>query len=318
MHHPLPAYEIKLPNPFFEGENRVYLIGSEPLTLIDTGVATKETYDSLVDAMRKLKLDIQDVGRVILTHKHIDHIGNAWRIQQETGAEVLIHEADAHAIENVDPEGGRFDELVRERMKQWHLSTDQFQPRSTNSSSWEIEDCRATIIKDGQKIELDQQATQSSIQVINTPGHTLGSICLLYGSHLFSGDHVLEHISPNIGIGDMKHRGLLAKFYESLNRVEQLDRSDLTVMPGHGASFQGLSKRCQYLIKHHDKRLDKIRAVLEKSEVATVYEIAQGIFRRLKDYHILLGCAEVASHLDYLEMHNQVSQTDGHFRLLDD
>ena len=63
---------------------------------------------------------------MILTHKHIDHIGNAWRIQQASNAELLIHESEMQAIADVDPEGVRFQELVTELHKTYPESFVQF------------------------------------------------------------------------------------------------------------------------------------------------------------------------------------------------
>ena len=98
----LPVHSLRVSNPFFEGANTVYLIESDPLTLIDTGVATEIAYERLLSQLKETGLRVEDIRRVILTHKHIDHIGNAWRIQQLNQAEILIHESEMRSIENVD------------------------------------------------------------------------------------------------------------------------------------------------------------------------------------------------------------------------
>ena len=73
---------LEIPNPFFEGRNQVYLLTSDPVTVIDTGVATGKAFDAVVAGFQEHGFSLEDVKRVLLTHKHIDHIGNAWRIQQ--------------------------------------------------------------------------------------------------------------------------------------------------------------------------------------------------------------------------------------------
>ncbi len=115
---------LRIPNPFSEGRNRVYVIPSDPVTLIDTGTATDRAFDALVSQLDEHGLSIRDIGRVILTHKHIDHIGNAWRIQQESDAEILIHESEMKSIADVDPDSIRFKDLVADRLTQWNVRDD--------------------------------------------------------------------------------------------------------------------------------------------------------------------------------------------------
>ncbi len=115
---------LRIPNPFSEGRNRVYVIPSDPVTLIDTGTGTDRAFDALVSQLGEHDISIRDIGRVILTHKHIDHIGNAWRIQQESDAEILIHESEMKSIADVDPDSVRFKDLVADRLTQWNVRDD--------------------------------------------------------------------------------------------------------------------------------------------------------------------------------------------------
>ena len=71
--NPLAVHTLTLPNPYFEGHNQVYVIESDPLTLIDTGIADRATFDELQQAFTANGLLLENVGRILLTHKHIDH-----------------------------------------------------------------------------------------------------------------------------------------------------------------------------------------------------------------------------------------------------
>ena len=153
------------------------------------------------------------------------------------------------------------------------------------------------------------------IEVIHTPGHTFGSICLRYGRDLFTGDHVLAKTSPNIGGGDMRRRGLLKHFMESLDRMIDLAPQIDTVYPGHGEPFRELAPRCRVLARHHRQRIEQIKTVLEKNGGLTVYELACQVFGKLKDYHVILGCAEAQSHLEVMTDEGTVIFEDGKYRL---
>ncbi len=239
---------LRIPNPFFEGRNEVYAILGDPITIIDTGIATQVAYDRLLEKLAENQIDVTAIGRIILTHKHIDHIGNAWRIQQASGAEIMIHESEVPSVVQSDAGGNRFRELVSERMQQWRVAADARPDDGTsNGQSWEIEPAAAVGLIDGQRIDLGE----AELEVIHTPGHTYGSICLRLGDMLFTGDHVLKNTSPNVGGGDLRRRGLLKQFLSSLERMVQLSPEIETVYPGHGDPFSELAPRCLRLAKHH-------------------------------------------------------------------
>ncbi|MCP4191596.1 MAG: MBL fold metallo-hydrolase [Planctomycetaceae bacterium] len=307
----LPVHSLRVSNPFFEGANTVYLIESDPLTLIDTGVATEIAYERLLSQLKETGLRVEDIRRVILTHKHIDHIGNAWRIQQLNQAEILIHESEMRSIENVDAQSVRFAKVANQRLAAWQVPSGEVAD-SSQLPSWEIEPVQGSALRDGDEIDLGGGET---MQVIHTPGHTRGSICLLYEDHLFSGDHILEDISPNVGGGDMRQQGLLKLFLQSLKRVQEIPGSP-HVLPGHGDRFDGLAQRCQTLMDHHQERLDQIMEILNGKEL-TVYQVACELFGQLNDFHIFLGCAEANSHLEHLVEDRLLLERDGIFRCAD-
>ncbi len=89
-----PILNLTISSLMAEGRNQVYVILDNPVTLIDSGLATSIAYGRLIEQLAKHHLTVKDIGRVILTHKHIDHIGNAWRIQRESGAEILFTKAN--------------------------------------------------------------------------------------------------------------------------------------------------------------------------------------------------------------------------------
>jgi glyoxylase-like metal-dependent hydrolase (beta-lactamase superfamily II) len=303
---------IEIPNPYFEGRNRVYVIPSDPLTMIDTGVATQLAFDALEAGLSEHGLSVGDIGRVVLTHKHIDHIGNAWRIQRDTGAEIMIHESEVQAVADVDPVGRRFNDLVQERMAHWQVPADAFpKPGNKSGPTWEIESADPTALVDGQCIDLGN----GHLEVIHTPGHTYGSICLRYGRDLLSGDHVLPDISPNVGGGDMRRRGLLNDFLQSLNRIIDLAADIDRVLPGHGEPFENLTERCQELCEHHHQRLDNVMEILESNGPQHVYQTARHLFGDLQDFHIVLGCAETQAHLEHLVDQGRVSFERGEYRM---
>ena len=64
-----------MPTPFPVGDVNVYLVKGDALTLIDTGVNTEESKETLSYKLGELRLKITDIEQVILTHHHPDHAG---------------------------------------------------------------------------------------------------------------------------------------------------------------------------------------------------------------------------------------------------
>lgn len=93
---------------------------------------------------------------------------------------------------------------------------------------------------------------------IETPGHTLGHICLYEAAQkiFISGDHVLIDITPNIQ-GWNDHENALKSYMESLEKVRNFDVT--LVLPGHRRRFTNLASRVDELISHHEDRYRPIQ-----------------------------------------------------------
>jgi glyoxylase-like metal-dependent hydrolase (beta-lactamase superfamily II) len=143
---------------------QAHFVDDEPASLIDAGFVGSSA--RIARALASRGRALADVTRVICTHGHPDHAGGA-RELAEQGAEVLIHPADA--------EGMRTD--LRTALR--HPSRGRF------FASMTPELPAFTPIRDG-----DVLPVLGGLEVIHTPGHTPGSVCL-YGARdrvLFVGD----------------------------------------------------------------------------------------------------------------------------------
>jgi glyoxylase-like metal-dependent hydrolase (beta-lactamase superfamily II) len=310
-----PVLHIGIPNPMFEGELNMYVIAGDPLTLVDTGIGTPEALAALEAGLAAHGLALAGVRQVVLTHKHADHIGLAADIRDRSGATVYIHEDDWPGIAQLDERHGEHPQLVHRRLVAAGTPPEVIAglakfvgqgPRFARQTS-------AEKMVDGDTFEIDG----CLLEVIHTPGHTQGSVCLRYGKYLFSGDTVLPGISPNIGAGEMRRTGMMRRFLHSLDRLAACQADDLVVLPGHGAPFSNLAERCAELRGHHARREERILNVLaEKGDRLSIYEIAQGLWHKLPGYHIVLATAEVNAHLEKLVEDGRVATADGRFWLV--
>jgi len=177
-------------------DSNIYILGD---TVIDAGTGFNFTrLQDFLDVMQK-KLD--DFSSVINTHCHFDHIGgNGFFFNAKTA----MHEVDAPVLENGDADASMA-EFFDGNMK----------PRQVD-----------TKLKEGDTIK----AGGMELEVIHTPGHTPGSICLYdkKSRTLFSGDTVF---ADGVGRTDTPG-GDPAALQASLDKLAKLKVDK--IMPGHG------------------------------------------------------------------------------------
>jgi glyoxylase-like metal-dependent hydrolase (beta-lactamase superfamily II) len=213
----------------------------ERLVLLDTGWDDPPAWNALVTGLAATGLGVDRVSGVIITHLHPDHFGLATRVQQHTGAWVAMHHVDI----DIRPSYGAY-RLVREGAE----------PVRQHS----LPQFTATVrLRDGDLAPI----AGWNLRAMWTPGHTGGHICLHETNQrvLFSGDHVLPRISPNVGVrwGD---RDALGDYLRSLEKVAALDVDE--VMPAHEYRFTGLAERTKTLRHHHEVRVGEVVDVLRQ------------------------------------------------------
>jgi glyoxylase-like metal-dependent hydrolase (beta-lactamase superfamily II) len=113
-------------------------------------------------------------------------------------------------------------------------------------------------------------------EVIWTPGHAAGLVCLYepQAHILISSDHILQHISPNIGLYARQSGNPLGDYLRSLQLVRGFQVT--LVLPGYGGPFPDLKGRVDTSLAHHGQRLQEMEDVLADGNDGgqTTYHIA--------------------------------------------
>lgn len=146
------------------------------------------------------------------------------------------------------------------------------------------------------------------LEAIWTPGHSPGHLCLYERRRrlLFSGDHMLENISPNIGW--QPEEDPLGAYLESLRKTAELD-IDL-ILPSHGPPFRGHREWIANAFAHHRERCDRILELLQGAPKAAHALVAELWIRPLSRFHYRFAIYEVLAHLEYLRRLGQVRRDD--------
>jgi glyoxylase-like metal-dependent hydrolase (beta-lactamase superfamily II) len=202
---PLPErpeiHQIVLPTPWDVGPVQIYLIESDPLTLVDTGVRTPESRAALAAALEELGYGFEDLRRVLLTHFHGDHLGQAESLRRAApGLEVWCHEDEAEMCEQFSAERDENIEGTDRLFRDFGVPAELRERQRAAREGWLEQDplCDATRI-DRRLRAGDAVAFKSfSLQVIHAPGHTAGH-CLYHepeSGALLTGDHLMGNAVP--------------------------------------------------------------------------------------------------------------------------
>jgi hydroxyacylglutathione hydrolase len=186
----------------YDYDSNIYLITDEIIALVDTG--TGKNFGEVSKNLQKFDLTPADIELIINTHCHYDHVGGDRAFVDAAGCEVAIHELDAEALR-------KGDEVLTCAI----LLGEKLGPVEPTH-----------LLYDGDRIELGSL----SLEVIHTPGHTRGSLCLYNCERglLFSGDTVF---CDDIGRVDLP-TGDQGAMIDSLKKLAKLKLKQL--LPGHG------------------------------------------------------------------------------------
>lgn len=292
----MQIHRIEIPTPLPVGPVNAYFLSGDPPTLIDAGPKTEETRIALEAGLGAVGVRLDEIRRIILTHGHTDHFGNAASIQQQSGAEIFGHEADRSKFSG-------------ERWIVDHLSKFFIEAGLPQSFLQSFVDTlrgyrelfdpipKITALQDGDEIS----AGNGRLRVLHCPGHSQGHVCLYHeDGALVAGDLLLETISPNPVVeftGEGKRIPTLPQYLQSLRRVLLLNCE--VAYPGHGAPIANPSARIRELIAHHDQRKEQIRALLGTT-AKTLHELTQEFYQELDHINMMLALSEIIGHLDLL------------------
>jgi glyoxylase-like metal-dependent hydrolase (beta-lactamase superfamily II) len=304
-------YKISLPLPTRSlGNVFVYLYrdGRDSL-LVDAGWNDKDSYERLLAAFSQIGFRIADLKRLVLTHLHPDHIGLAGRLKQEAPSlSIFMHERDAqdmvYSSQAYEIFLNRMESFLRmhgtpkDDLEQMVKAIRPLETRFVGTPKPDV------LLKGGEKFLVGKW----SIEVLGTPGHTRGNICLFDSPSniLFSGDHILPTITPNVSLSPIYQGDPLGDYLRSLSYMKKIDPT--RILPSHEYVFQHLGRRIEEIEKHHHARLDEVMRVLGESiEEKSGYEVARELTWAVGSYDSLSGwqkraaLTETLAHLEYLK-----------------
>jgi glyoxylase-like metal-dependent hydrolase (beta-lactamase superfamily II) len=164
-----------------------------------------------------------NLKQILVTHAHIDHVGGALRLKRLTGAPILLNENDLPLLDMMATQAG------------WlGIATPETAPPDAP-------------LADGQSVGLERYPAQ----VIHTPGHTQGSVCLHFTplNMVIAGDTLF---AGSIGRTDLPG-GDSKQIIDSIESRLLTLPDETRVLPGHGpATTIGQERRSNPFLRGLD------------------------------------------------------------------
>ncbi|RZU02088.1 MBL fold metallo-hydrolase [Rivibacter subsaxonicus] len=275
----------------------------EGWAIVDCGIANEPTRAAWEQVFAN-ELEGLPVTRVICTHMHPDHIGNAHWLVERFGCGFWISSLDWHAAQlgslRTTGNGGA---AAAAHFGAHGLIDEEALAKVRARTNYYASMVPAvpTVfhrLQDGLRLRIGAHEWQC----IAGYGHAPEHIALYSETQgmLISGDMVLPRISTNVSVWDMEpESNPLQQYLDSLERYRPLPAATL-VLPSHGRPFTGLHTRIDQLRAHHDERLADVLAAC-RERPTTASDLLEVLFRRKLDLHqITFAMGEAVAHLHKL------------------
>ena len=300
---------MRLPLPMALDHVNVYALDDgDSWTIIDTGMHSRRTV-AIWDALLAGPLAAKPVGRVIVTHHHPDHVGNAGWFQARGARLYMTRTAWLFArMLTLDeqplptPESMAF---YREAGLSAEMLAQKAAERPFNFSD----------IVSPMPVGFDRLTEGATIHMAGRDwtihfgsGHAPDHATFWSGDLVIGGDQLLPGISANIGVYPTEPMAdPLSDWIESCTRFLPMARDSQLVLPGHKLPFVGLPLRLTQMIENHHSALTRLLEHLEHPRRAT--ECFPPLFKRsIGPAEFGLALVEAIAHLNHLLHAGRVSR----------
>lgn len=305
---------LRMPLPFELDHINLWLLeDGDAWTAVDSGIgnaATRAHWEQIF----AIRLGGKRIRRVLVTHYHPDHVGNAAWLCGRFSAETWMTRAEyltAHAV---------------------HEGFANYTPRATvqlfRANGLDEESCTALLsrgdlyrslvpelpgehrrVLEGDRIDIGGREWRVMTGYGHAPEHA-SLYCEALGV-LISGDMLLPKISTNVAVRPVDPwANPLQMFLDSVARYRGLP-ADVLVLPSHGTPFRGAHERVAALEAHHVARLNDLEQACTRSPQtgATALEV---LFRRkLGRSQVFFAMGEAIAHLHCLHYAKRVRREVG-------
>ncbi len=296
---------LRMPLPFALDHINLWLLEEmDGWTLVDCGIADAATR-ALWETHFTATLGGRPILKIVATHCHPDHLGNAAWLSERFGCMVTMTHGEfmsAHAI--IDERAAHSPRDTCELFGRHGMAPEDVADLTARGNHYRrlvpVAPASYRRMQGGDQLE----AGRARWQIIPGYGHSSEHAALHDPERrvLISGDMLLPKISTNVAVWPSDPDGdPLGRFLASLDAFDALPPETL-VLPSHGLPFRGIVPRTRQLHAHHAARLAELeQAITAQSAPVTAAGMIPVLFRRTLDVHQrFFAMGETIAHLNYL------------------
>jgi glyoxylase-like metal-dependent hydrolase (beta-lactamase superfamily II) len=310
---------LSIATPFPIGPVNVYLIEDEPLTLVDAGPNSGAALQELSKQLGRRGYALEDLGLILITHQHFDHIGLARVIAERSGAEIVALGAASHRLGNLNEAAAAEDEYVATALIRHGVPEEvAVALQAAAAISWGY----------GSSFDLTRPLLQGdtirlagrTLEVLHRPGHSPSDTVFwdAEGGFLFAGDHLLADVSSNPLIsmpldGSSRRVQSLVTYIESLRLTRALPAE--IILGGHGGPIVDHQALIDARSSETAQRKEKIFRLVREAN-RTGYDLAREIWGGAAVTQTYPALSEVIGHTDILVNEGRIieGETGGSIR----
>ncbi len=307
---------VRLKLPFRLNHVNIYLLADgDGWAMVDTGFGNEPTiaaWEALFDGPLKGKA----ISRVIVTHAHPDHVGQAgWIVQR---FDCPFYMSQIEYLQGVYHQNRRTEErLVNSRKFFRRHGMDEEITAQLLGRGQEY--LKKTVPLPAAYRRLSNGGTlgvgKRNFRILTGAGHSPEQVMLFCAedSLFLSADQVLSKISPNVSVwAHEPDENALGSYLASLKSLAGTLPDDVLVLPGHGLPFYGVKARIAQLAEHHEERCQLIAAAC-RGKAMTSAELVPVIFHKhvLDAHQTGFAAGELIAHVNYMLVNKRLIAAEG-------
>ena len=235
-----------------------------------------------------------DLTHILITHGHIDHFGGLNHVLPRCSARLGVHELDKRILTHHEERVA----VVARRLGDYLIEAGV----SPEGQRRLLELYRFNkVLFSSVPVDFTYEAAGMRLgpfEMLHVPGHCAGHVVIRLHEVLFSGDHVLEDISPHQAPERLTLSTGLDHYLHSLARLKSWRRQIRLTLPGHRQVITDLRRRITEIQAVHRARLEQVLDLLRDPH--TIVEVSKSLFHDVSGYSVLLAIEEAGAHVEYL------------------
>jgi glyoxylase-like metal-dependent hydrolase (beta-lactamase superfamily II) len=301
---PYDIFTISLPTPFTVGPVNCYLLTADPPILVDTGPRSAQAYEVLVSELNRHGFKLADLGSVLITHGHLDHVGQLACILRESKAAAFAHPSVVRQWKVYDEDRAETERFYAGVFRESGVPEAMVSEIVADREEYRVYGEPVSIdrtVKDGQAIGV--------FHARHVPGHSAGDTLFVDDARgiLFTGDHLLKVATPfplvRRPLAGQPRAKSLVELRESLCKTRSLN--GVTAYPGHGRPFGDVPSVVDSVLERHERKTQHVFGILQRGP-ATPYQVCCALFSKVSVRTLHFALSAVMGYLEILEMRGVV------------